>query len=146
MDERSATQASAVADLLEQLCRQTYSASFSAGLNPAQWAALRYLSRAAPVDRTAGAFARHHATTKGTATQTVAALRRKGHVVQSILDDDRRVRSLDLTESGRRILQEDPAALLVAAVECMPVDECHRLRLSLESIMRALRVLRSGGR
>ena len=48
----------AVAELFEHLSRAIYSLSFSEGLNPAQWNALRYLNRANPSSRTMSAFAR----------------------------------------------------------------------------------------
>ena len=68
------------AEVMAQILRLANGAAFAGGLNPAQWSALRYLADAVPEARTVTAFAHYHATTSGTASQTVAALVRKGLV------------------------------------------------------------------
>ncbi len=67
----SATQA---ADMIARLGWLFYSQGFVCGLTAAQWTALRYFARANCFSRTVSAFADYHATTRGTASQTVKGL------------------------------------------------------------------------
>lgn len=105
-----------VAELLEHLSRRIYGACFSAGLKPAQWSALRYLQRANPSARTITAFAQFHATTKSASSQTVRLLVRKGLVTMVQDTEDSRRKRLDLTETGRAVLEHDPLQGVVATL------------------------------
>lgn len=89
-------------------------------LNPAQWDALRFLASANRFSRAPAAVAAWLATTRGTASQTLLALERKGLVTRSAEDRDRRSVRLDLTEAGRRALERDPVADLAAAIARLP--------------------------
>jgi DNA-binding MarR family transcriptional regulator len=105
-----------VAELLEHLSRRIYGACFAAGLKPAQWSVLRYLQRANPSARTITAFAQFHATTKSASSQTVRLLVRKGLVTMvQDLEDSRRKR-LDLTDTGRAVLEHDPLQGIVTTL------------------------------
>lgn len=112
--------AQTIAEQFELLSRLILSRAFSAGLHPAQWAALRYFAQAGTQERTATAFAAHHVTTKGTAAQTVAALVRKGLLMRMPMPDDRRRVRLDVTELGLRLMRQDPLNLLVNALDMEP--------------------------
>lgn len=128
--------AEALAGLLEQLVRRIHGAGFSGGLVPAQWSALRFLNRANPTARTLSAFTKFHAATKGTAAQTLRALRSKGLVHQRQSNEDRRVRYYELTEKGRRTLAHDPLLFLTAAIEQMPEADIERLALAFQRLIR----------
>jgi DNA-binding MarR family transcriptional regulator len=67
-----------LAELLEQIGPFAHGDAFLKGLNPAQWAALRYFARANQVSRAVCASALFHGTDRGTASQTVKALVEKG--------------------------------------------------------------------
>jgi DNA-binding MarR family transcriptional regulator len=112
--------ARALVELIERLGRIAHLRGFHANLNPAQWAALRFLARANPSVRTATGFARANGTTQGTATQTISALARKGLVERSPDPEDRRVVRLDLTRQGVALLADDPLDELVRIVEQLP--------------------------
>lgn len=127
---RADAQPLAVAEALERIGRTLHAASFSRGLNPAQWNALRYLARAEPAARTMTGFAAHHRTTKSTASQTLSALARKGLV--------RRVAHLELTARGRRLLSHDPVQTLVAAMGRLPADELGALARAVDRAARLL--------
>ena len=71
-----------IAELVVQLGRITHGHGYTEGLTPAQWSALRYLSRANRFSRTVSAFAEFHATTRGTASQTVKCLVAQGYLGQ----------------------------------------------------------------
>ncbi|HLG87403.1 MAG TPA: MarR family transcriptional regulator [Alphaproteobacteria bacterium] len=132
------TRARALVALIERLGRIAHLRGFHANLNPAQWAALRFLARANPSARTTTGFARANGTTQGTATQTISALVRKGLVARSPDSDDRRVMRLDLTDRGLALLQEDPLDEFVLAVDAIPPERSRALAVELAELNRRL--------
>jgi DNA-binding MarR family transcriptional regulator len=128
----------AVAELFEHLSRAIYSLSFSEGLNPAQWNALRYLNRANPSSRTMSAFARFHVTTRSTASQTLAALVRKKLIKKTRDPDDARVIRLELTNKGQRLLDRDPVNHLVAALEGLSPERQRIAADTVETLIKAV--------
>ena len=140
--------ARATAEVMAQVLRTTASLAFTEGLNPAQWAALRYFAQATPSARTVVAFARYHGTTKGTASQTIAALLKKGLLDRSRGERDRRTVNLELTPLGRTVLESDPLNELAAAIGSL--DDAHHRHLAegLDQMLRTLlarRARRTGG-
>lgn len=123
---------------MAQILRLANGAAFAGGLNPAQWSALRYLADTVPEARTVTAFAQYHATTSGTASQTVAALVRKGLVERLPEAGDRRRNRLELTSAGHKILQGDPLGGIAAAIASHPIDVQEALARGLEATLRAL--------
>jgi DNA-binding MarR family transcriptional regulator len=85
-------------------------------LNPAQWEALRYLGRANRYSRTPTALTHYLGATKGTVSQTVIALERKGLLRRATDPRDRRGIRLGLTARGRANLEHDPMVDLLDAV------------------------------
>ena len=124
-----------VAELVEQLARRASADAFSAGLNPAQWSALRYFERANRFSRTVSAFARYHGTTRGTASQTIRALVAKGFLRRTPAEHDQRSFRLDVTERARRRLATDPLAAFVDAAGTLPREECATLARSLGKLL-----------
>ncbi len=129
--------AEALAELLEHLVRRIHGAGFSGGLVPAQWSALRFLHRANPTARTLSSFTRFHAASKGTAAQTLRALRTKGLIRQRQSTEDRRVRYYELTEKGRLAMADDPLRPLVGAIERMSDADLSSLAVSLQGLVGA---------
>src|SRR3546814_21065683 len=80
-----------LSDLLARTARLIAGDGHSAGLKPVQWQALRYLAIANRFSRTPGALAAWLGQTKGTVSQTVGALERKGLVERTGDPDDRRL-------------------------------------------------------
>jgi DNA-binding MarR family transcriptional regulator len=107
--------AGAVAELIEQIGRAVHGDGFCDGLNPAQWAALRYFARANRFSRTVSAFAAFHGSTRGTASQTVKSLVQKGCLVRRPVEGDRRSFSVEPTAEGLRRLTRDPLGVLAEA-------------------------------
>jgi DNA-binding MarR family transcriptional regulator len=128
----------ATAEVICQIVRLTSGPSFVGGLNPAQWAALRYFGRVGLSACSVTAFARYHGTSKGTASQTIAALTRKGLVERLQNPDDRRLVHFVLTETGRTALENDPIQLVAQAVGALSADEQGRLAELLEKIVRSV--------
>jgi DNA-binding MarR family transcriptional regulator len=128
----------ATAEVMAQILRLANGAAFSGGLNPAQWSALRFLADAVPESRTVTAFAQYHATTSGTASQTVAALVRKGLVERCPEEGDRRRNRLELTSTGHDLLQGDPLRGIAAAIAAQPAEVQEGLSRGLEATLQEL--------
>ncbi len=135
---QSRKMARGVVALLEHVSRAIHARSFTHGLNPAQWNALRYLAEANPSARTVTAFAAHHLTSKAAASDTLNALVAKGLVVKARDAEDARVQVLSLTRAGSDILADDPLEPLHQALAERPIDDLEQLALSLAETIRNL--------
>ena len=120
--QRRERAARAIAELIELLARSLASRGFSHGLNPAQWAALRYIAQADESARSIGAFAKFHLTTPSSASQTMTALAKKKLVVKT-RGGDSRMRMLQLTAKGRRYLKNDPITELTQAIHSLSDEQ-----------------------
>ena len=105
-----------IVNLIERLGRLTRGAQHAEGLKPAQWEALRFLSRANRASRNPGALADFLASTRGTVSQTLITLEKKGLIVRSINPGDGRGKNLELTDNGHAAVARDPLAIIEAAV------------------------------
>ncbi|HEY0833430.1 MAG TPA: MarR family transcriptional regulator [Azospirillum sp.] len=130
--------ARATAEVMAQVLRTTASLAFTEGLNPAQWAALRYFAQATPSARSVVAFARYHGTTKGTASQTIAALLKKGMLDRHRGERDRRTVNLVLTDAGRALLDSDPLNELAAAIGALSDGHHQTMAEGLDQLLRTL--------
>jgi DNA-binding MarR family transcriptional regulator len=111
-----------LAHLLDRLGRAVHNLQYAGGLNPAQWEALRFLSRANRYSRKPSALADYLGTTKGTVSQTVKALEEKGLIERAVEEKDRRIVRLELTEDGHAILGNDPLLALSTAAAAAPEE------------------------
>ena len=102
---------------LERLARLIRSAGHVQGLIPAQWDVLRYLSRANGFSNSPVATAQYLGTTKGTISQTIMALVKKGLVESEARGGDKRSVALHLSAKGRETLALDPLAALARDIE-----------------------------
>ncbi len=110
--------ASDIADVIERLGRLVRSRGYACDLNPAQWEALRYLGRCNRFSNNPSALANFLGATKGTVSQTLSSLDRKGLLSKVPRPGHGRSLSLMLTDEGRALLEQDPQeALEVAAGE-----------------------------
>lgn len=105
------------AHLIERIGRVMRAASFEAGLNPAQWEALRYLQRANRFSRTPAALADYFQTSRGTVSQTLIALEEKGLVEKTKSARDARIIDLALTPAGRLMLTNDAERAFAADID-----------------------------
>lgn len=128
----------AIAELVAQVGRIAYGDGFTEGLTPAQWTALRYFSRANRFSRTVSAFAEFHATTRGTASQTVKSLVKNGYLTRKRSEQDRRSVRFDLTETSRALLARDPFESLVAAAGELSITSRQVMGRGLDRILRVL--------
>lgn len=138
MVEKRPVSERAMVELIEQLGRCAYGGTFTAGLNPAQWTALRYFGRANRFSRTVSAFALYHGTTRGTASQTVKALVGKGYLRRRPIETDHRTFRLELTAKARRFLAQDPSHDLVSAYGALSPEQRTTVVESLQTILARL--------
>ncbi len=131
--------------LLERLSRLIHNDAHAGGLKPTQWEALRFLARANRVSRSPGALTGFLGVTKGTVSQTLQALERKGLIEKTTAEGDRRGVKLDLTPAGRAMLCEDPLTDLDASLAAMPTEARDALCASLETLIMDM-LARRGGR
>jgi len=134
-----------VAVLLERLARVVQNEAHVAGLKPTQWEALRYLARANRFSRTPSGLTAYLGVTKGTVSQTLNALERKGLVAKTADPTDRRQVRIDVTAEGTRLLERDPLAMLSGASSALSTPERLRVAGGLEALLRES-LHRRGGR
>lgn len=97
-----------IATLIERLGRLARNQRYADGLNPAQWEALSYLAIANRYSRAPGAVAEFLGATKGTISQTLIALEKKGLITRRPGVRDRRGVVLELARAGRARVAMDP--------------------------------------
>jgi DNA-binding MarR family transcriptional regulator len=95
-----------VRSLINRLARLDGSRTWTADVNPAQRAALEYLRDANRFSRAPSHVAEFLGTTRGTMSQTLKALLRKGLVLEERSVSDRRSISYALTGKGTAILTD----------------------------------------
>lgn len=134
-----------LSELLDRLSRLVTARLHADGLVPAQWQALRYLARANRFSRSPKALTLFLGATKGTVSQTIIALERRGLVSKSGNPADLRTVRLDLTAAGSEALGRDPLAELGDVLHGLPVDRRRRLEGDLAAAL-SLIIGESGGR
>ena len=139
---RTENAAARALELMERLGRIVAGDNWAEGLNPTQRAALSYLARANRFSRRPSAVAEYLAATKGTVSQTLQALERKGFAERKASETDGRAARYDPTPSGLRALKGRRASL--AALEAMDRRQIDHLTSSLEAAIGGLLAARGG--
>jgi len=119
---------------LERLARVLRAREHDGGLTPAQREALRYLARANRFSNTPGALTRYLGATKGTISQTVMALERKGLIAKAARDAKKSVR-LSLTDKGRATLAGDPWVQLEQALDALGGKTRRRMQRGIAELL-----------
>ena len=119
---------------LERLARVMRAREHEGGMTPAQREALRYLARANRFSNTPGALTRYLGATKGTISQTVMALERKGYIAKAERNAKKAVH-LSLTEKGLDALGSDPWAELAAEAEELGGKTKRRMQRGLDELL-----------
>ena len=120
--------------MITRLGRLAHGQGFVCGLTTAQWTALRYFARANRFSRTLSAFAEYHATTRGTASQTVKSLVAQGLLTRTRSKSVGRSARFDLTERGHVVYGHDPFKDLVRAIAELPQGLQVKLQAGLERV------------
>jgi DNA-binding MarR family transcriptional regulator len=132
-----------IAHSLERLGRIMRAAEHDGGLNPAQWEGLRYLGRANRFSNSPGALTRYLGATKGTVSQTLNALERKGFIAKSTRPGVKRSIVLSVTAKGEQALAGDPWNSLTQIAEELGGKTRRRLAKGLQELLAG--ALRKGG-
>jgi len=125
----------AAANLLERIGQLTRSDEQIGGLYPAQWAALRYFARANRFSRTPMALTHYLGSTRGTVSQTIIALERKGLVTRTPSERDKRSVDVELTTTGKNTLLNDPILHLAENIASATKEQAKTTRKLLEKIL-----------
>jgi DNA-binding MarR family transcriptional regulator len=131
------TENSEIAYPLERLTRLMRAGEHEGGLNPAQWEALRYLSRANRFSNSPIALTRFLGSTKGTISQTIKALERKGFIAKGPRENEGRSISLSLTAKGSAALKNDPLAEFSKSLDDLSGKNRRRLAKGLADLLSA---------
>ena len=126
-----------VADLAAELLIHVARLAQSGGdhrLTPAQWTALRFFARANRLSRTPSAFSAFHATTRGTASQTVKSLVALGLLERHRNEGDGRSIRYELTQEGCAVLACDPLRALSSQIAHLPEARRSALLSALKSL------------
>lgn len=136
-----AIEAAHLIDRLDRLARRGEADS----LNPAQWEALRFIARANRFSRTPAALAEYLGSTRGTVSQTLITLEKKGYVTRDADVRDRRSIALGLTPLGKHALADDPIRALAAGLAAARTVDLESLVDSLRDALHIM-ITRNGGR
>lgn len=128
---------------LERLARLLRQAGHAKGLNPVQWEALRYLARCNVLSHSPGTMAKYLSSTKGTVSQTIKALEKKGFVTKQVDPKDSRGVALYLTEAGKALLGDDDLNVVKADIAELSDKTRRRFDRALEVLLEEAR-LRQG--
>lgn len=105
-------------------------------LKPVQLKALQYLRRANRYSDTAGALADYLGLTKGTVSQTVQALERRGFLARRVDANDGRVVHLRLAAPGKRIADEaSTEPLLIRSLKELGGNRARKLERDLRALV-----------
>lgn len=124
--------------VFERLARLLRGHQHTGGLNPAQWEALRYLANANRSSRRPGVLAEFLGSTRGTVSQTLIALERKGLVARRGGEKDGRRVALELTAAGWELLAEDPLGEFQRAAQSLDDADQKALLSGLMTLLRGV--------
>lgn len=130
--------ASALSELLELVARMLHSRGYAQDLFPAQWMALRYLSKSPAERRTASELARFQGLANGPVSRTVRTLIQKGMLAKAEVQPRGRAEVLELTGAGRKVLEADPALELQTALSTLDQADREALARALETVLRSV--------
>lgn len=126
-----------IARSIERLTRLLRGREHEGGLNPAQREALRYLAHANRFSNSPGALTLYLGATKGTVSQTLIALERKGFVTKSDRAGERRSVALALTPKAKAALAGDPWVQLAETADGLGNKTRRRLAKGLRELLAA---------
>lgn len=112
-----------IAELLVHLGRAARCEDGTSEMTAAQWTCLRFFARANGSTRTPSGFASFQATTRGTASQIIKTLERRGLIMRSRSASDGRSSRIDLTETGRSMLARDPLRDIIDVIARLAAPE-----------------------
>ena len=94
-----------IKELIDRLGRIIAADEWVEDINPSQWTALYYLSRANRYSRSPSQVSEFMSATRGTVSQTLKALARKGLIEEVRSQTDKRSISYDVSKTGEALLR-----------------------------------------
>lgn len=129
-----------IRDLIDRIARLSAADEWSDDINPTQWVALSYLDRANRFSRAPSQVAEFMAATRGTVSQTLKALARKGLASENRSEADRRWISYSITAQGTAVLERK--TIIDEAASDLDDGKAARLADALEALVRQALVKR----
>jgi DNA-binding MarR family transcriptional regulator len=115
-----------------------HSRGYAEDLFPAQWVALRYFAKAPAPRRTASDLARFQGLAIGPVSRTVRTLIQKGLLAKAAVLPRCRAELLDLTETGRKVLESDPTLEVERLLAELDESDQEAMGRGLEFILRGV--------
>jgi len=131
-----------ISELLDRLARLNQSELWINDLNPAQVAALKYLVAANRFSRAPSHVADYLGATRGTVSQSLKTLARKGFITQIRSLTDKRAVRYDVTENGHAVLAGDTS--LEQAIVQLNENERAHIALLLSNVLHSTLGARGG--
>lgn len=137
-------------DRISTLVRSEERKKYTAlGLQPIHGQILDYLAHCNKMSDTPAAVAEYFGLTKGTVSQSLQVLERKGYIEKRPNELDRRILHLSLSEAGERVLEEMQACEIYPdteqAISAEQFDALNRALLSTLSALQRANNLKSFG-
>ena len=95
-----------IRELIDRLSRIMAADEWSEDINPSQWSALSYLASANRFSRSPSQVAEYMSATRGTVSQTLKALARKGLIKEVKSKADKRSISYSVTAMGKKLIEQ----------------------------------------
>ncbi len=109
------------------------------GLQPIQLEALHYLSTCNRFSDTPMGVTEYLGQTKGTVSQTLKVLEKKGFLTKHIDSDDKRITHLKVSPAGKKVIQESiPSALFKNACEDLSKESQTQTIKVLKNLLKAI--------
>ena len=123
------------AALLERVARLTQNLGAAEGLNSVQWETLRFIDRANRFSCTPSGLTDYLGITKGTVSQTINAMERKGFVKKVNVPGNARSVRIEITPNGRTLLSQNPLLTLTEDLGELSNRDLHGLTKNLRHII-----------
>ena len=123
-----------IKELIDRLSRIMSADEWGEDINPTQWTALSYLARANRFSRSPSQVSDFMSATRGTVSQTLKALARKGLIAEAPSDHDKRSISYSVTKEGAALLRRTGS--IEDAVSSMDEADVSSLLAGLETLAR----------
>lgn len=123
-----------IRNLIERIVRINAAEEWSDEVSPTQLAALSYLVQANRFSRSPSQVAEFMATTRGTVSQTLKVLARKGLIEKKQSDTDRRWASYQVTNAGLEALKR--LTVIDEVLEGLDSETTNALAIGLETLVR----------
>jgi len=122
-----------IKDLIDRLGRIQAADEWACNVNPTQWTAISYLARANRFSRSPSHVADFMSATRGTVSQTLKALARKGLIVETRSENDKRSVSYSITNAAEQLLAKQ--GVIEKAVSSLDDEAALSLRSGLEALV-----------